>query len=80
MEEIKKNTTPVKGPHKYFGSIFSIPAAIGLAAGGILAYIYYIKIGCVSGTCPITSNPWLTTIWGAAVGYLVGDMFKGEKM
>ena len=41
-----------------------LPVIIG-ATGG---YLYYSFIGCVSGTCPITSNPWLSTGYGALVG------------
>ena len=41
-----------------------LPIILG-AAGG---YLYYSFIGCVSGTCPITSNPWLSTGYGALVG------------
>ena len=41
-----------------------LPVIIG-AAGG---YLYYSFVGCVSGTCPITSNPWLSTGYGALVG------------
>jgi len=31
-----------------------LTAIIGLVAGAIGGYIYYIKIGCTSGTCPPT--------------------------
>ena len=54
-------------------------AIIGLIAGAIGGYIYYAKVGCVSGTCAITSNPWMSTAWGGAFGYLVFDMFKNKK-
>jgi hypothetical protein len=54
-------------------------ALIGLAAGAIGGYIYYAKVGCVSGTCAITSNPWMSTAWGGAFGYLVFDMFNRPK-
>lgn len=57
----------------------SILAVIGLVVGAIGGYIYYLKVGCVSGTCAITSNPWMSTAWGAAFGYLVFDMFNGKK-
>jgi hypothetical protein len=40
------------------------PIAIG-AAGG---YAYYKFVGCRSGMCPITSNPWISTIYGAILG------------
>jgi len=55
-------------------------SVIGLIVGAIGGYIYYAQIGCVSGTCAITSNPWMSTAWGAAFGYLIFDMlFKRKK-
>jgi hypothetical protein len=45
---------------------------IGTAAG----FMYYYFIGCRTGSCPITSSPWLTMLWGAAAGYLIFDMFR----
>jgi hypothetical protein len=50
-----------------------------LVIGIILGYIYYIKVGCNSGSCPITSNPWMSMIWGGILGYLVSDLFKKTK-
>jgi len=79
MEENDNKINSGKKLYKIVRSYYSIPSLIGILIGGIGGYIYYIKIGCVSGTCPITSNPWLTIIWGAAVGYLLGDMFKRKK-
>jgi Family of unknown function (DUF6132) len=38
--------------------------------GGALGFIYYKTIGCSSGTCPITSNPWISTIYGIVMGLL----------
>ncbi len=52
---------------------------IGIIVGAIGGYIYYIKVGCVSGTCPLTSNPWISTLWGAVAGYLLSDVFAGKK-
>lgn len=53
---------------------------IGIVIGGLGGYAYYYFIGCASGTCSITSNPWLSVAWGMAVGYLLFDMFnKGKK-
>lgn len=45
---------------------------IGIAGG----YLYYHFVGCASGGCPITSNPWLTMLWGGILGYLIGDSIK----
>ena len=41
-------------------------AIIGL--GGGLGFAYYYFIGCTSGSCPITSNPYVSTAYGALVG------------
>lgn len=54
-------------------------AIAGLILGAVGGYIYYAKVGCVSGTCAITSNPWMSMAWGGAFGYLLFDMFKGQK-
>ena len=40
----------------------------GLVAGAILGYLYYYYIGCASGTCAITSNPYNSTAYGAIIG------------
>lgn len=57
-------------------SIITRPAIIGLALGALGGYLYYAFIGCKSGSCPIWANPWFSTIWGALLGYLLGDIFK----
>jgi hypothetical protein len=41
-----------------------LPVVLG-AGGG---YLFYKFVGCRSGACPITGNPWLSTIYGAILG------------
>jgi len=41
-----------------------LAATIGAVAG----YTYYALVGCSTGHCPITSNPWISTGWGAMIG------------
>lgn len=48
--------------------IYTIMGAIG---GGVAGYLYYRIIGCNSGACPITSNPYISVIWGSLMGYLI---------
>ena len=48
----------------------------GILAGGIGGFAYYHFVGCTSGTCPITSNPYISVLYGALMGYLLFDMFK----
>lgn len=57
---------------------FLFPFA-GVLLGFAGGFLYYHFIGCQNGTCAITSNPWLSMLWGAAVGYLIADMFSGRK-
>lgn len=45
-------------------------AIIGIAIGASAGFLWYYYVGCVSGTCPITSNPWSSTIYGSVMGGL----------
>ncbi len=49
---------------------------IGTLIGLLGGFLYYRFIGCNSGGCPITSNPWISTLYGGLMGYLVFDLFK----
>jgi len=44
---------------------------IEIVLGGGLGFAYYKFVGCPSGTCPLTSNPVISTIYGAVLGVLV---------
>jgi len=52
---------------------------IGVIIGGFGGYIYWSKVGCVSGTCPITSSPVMSVIWGMMMGGLLFSMFNSLK-
>ena len=39
--------------------------------GGMVGFTYYYYIGCATGSCPITGNPWISTMYGAAIGWLM---------
>jgi len=58
--------------------VFTIFSIIGMVVGAIGGFIYYLKVGCSSGSCAISSNPYISTVWGIAMGYLVGDMFNAK--
>jgi len=45
-----------------------VKIALGIAVGALLGYAYYYFIGCNGNTCPITSNPWNSTISGMLLG------------
>ena len=48
---------------------------IGAVAGGVVGFLYYRFIGCSTGTCPLTSNPWASTIYGTVLGVLLASSF-----
>jgi hypothetical protein len=52
---------------------------IGGAAGGVGGYLYYIYVGCESGSCPITSSPTMSILWGAVMGAMLLGAFKKDK-
>ena len=60
MDFFKKNKLPL-----VFGGI-----------GALGGFLYWKFVGCVSGTCMIQSVWYWSTLWGMAVGYLIGDMIR----
>ncbi len=49
---------------------------LGILAGGGLGFGYYKFVGCSTGTCPLTSNPLISTIYGAILGGLLASSFR----
>lgn len=60
MEILKKNSLTI----------------VGVILGALGGYLYWKYVGCVSGTCPITSSPIYSSLWGAVMGGLLLSMFK----
>jgi hypothetical protein len=52
-------------------ALFLLPVIIGALAG----FAYYYFIGCKSGTCPITSNPLISTVYGGGMGLILAFGF-----
>lgn len=44
------------------------------ATGG---FLYWKFIGCQRGTCPVQSVWYWSSLWGAVMGYLLGDLIAG---
>ena len=51
-----------------------------IIAGTTGGFLYYSLVGCRTGSCPITSSPWLSMLWGAAIGYLISDLFRKKEV
>jgi len=53
---------------------------IGVAVGMIVGFSYWCFVGCASGTCPITSSPTISSIYGGMMGwFLLGSFSKSKK-
>ena len=50
-----------------------------VVVGALLGFAYYFFIGCNSGTCAITSNPYISTIYGGVIGLLLSFPSKRKK-
>jgi hypothetical protein len=56
---------------KFISSRKFLRAFLGIVIGSIAGYLYYHFIGCSSGSCPITGNPFLSSAWGGLLGLFV---------
>ena len=52
-----------------------LPAALTLA-GGVGGWLYYRYVGCATGTCAVTSSPWLSTGFGCVLGSLLYTVLR----
>ena len=56
-----------------------LPTIIGVLVGAIAGYFYWQQIGCLSGSCAITSNPTNSTIYGAVMGGILFSIFQKDN-
>lgn len=54
----------------------TLRTVIGIVVGAVLGLAYQRFIGCRTGTCPITANPWVSTLYGATMGFLLSGGLK----
>ena len=47
-----------------------LKVGLGATAGAALGFAYYSCVGCASGGCPITSDPMVSSGYGAVLGGL----------
>ena len=48
---------------------------IGTVVGGGLGFGWHKLAGCSTGACPLTSNPFISTLYGMVVGGLIAASF-----
>lgn len=52
---------------------------IGTFIGALAGFLYWKYIGCLTGTCSITSNPLNSTIYFALFGVVLFDSFTKKS-
>ena len=50
-------------------------AFIGAAIGAVFGFGWYKLAGCRTGACPLTGNPFVSTLYGIVVGVLIATGF-----
>ncbi|MEI6508281.1 MAG: DUF6132 family protein [Bacteroidota bacterium] len=52
---------------------------LGITAGMVAGFSYWYFVGCASGTCPITSSPIISSLYGGMMGWLIFSSLKKSK-
>jgi len=48
--------------------------AAGFLIGALAGWLYWRFVGCHGGSCPIWSNPWISTGYGGVFGWLLAGL------
>jgi hypothetical protein len=70
MENSCSTNPKPKTIREFFTSWYFWKPFLAISIGGLAGFLYYFYIGCSSGTCAITSNPYKSTLMGALMGWL----------
>jgi hypothetical protein len=49
---------------------------IGAAIGAGLGFGWHKFVGCPTGGCPLTANPYVATLYGMTMGALIATSFR----
>jgi uncharacterized membrane protein YdjX (TVP38/TMEM64 family) len=52
---------------------------LGALVGALAGFLYWKYIGCLTGSCAITSNPIRSTLYFALMGALLFGLFKKKS-
>jgi hypothetical protein len=49
-----------------------VPVLLYTVGGAVAGFAFHRLVGCRSGACAIWANPWMSTGYGALLGFLIG--------
>ena len=53
-------------------SRYWLKLGLAILGGAAAGFLYYRFVGCVNGTCPISGNPLISTLYGGTIGLVLG--------
>ena len=51
-------------------------AVVGAVVGAGLGFAWHKVAGCSSGSCPLTGNPYVATLYGMILGVLISTSIR----
>lgn len=66
--EVKPDSQTIKS---FFKSWNFWKPFLAVTIGAVAGFSYYYFVGCTSGTCAITSSPYMSTLGGGLLGFFV---------
>ncbi|MEI6274467.1 MAG: DUF6132 family protein [Prolixibacteraceae bacterium] len=69
MENSCSTPSQPKSAREFFSSKTFLRPFIATLLGAVAGFLYYYFIGCSSGTCAISTNPYQSTLMGAFMGW-----------
>ncbi len=79
MTENCKTKDKPKTVKEFFTSSFFWKPFAGVMIGATGGFLYYYFIGCTSGSCAITSSPYISTMMGGLFGFFLVSSPCGRK-
>ncbi len=56
---------------EFIRSSYFLRPFLGVVLGGVAGFLYYFFVGCVSGSCAITNDPYMSIIAGSFLGFFI---------
>ena len=71
MDKNCSNTPKPKSLKEFFKSWYFWKPFLGVIIGGVSGFLFFYFVGCKSGSCAITSNPFSSILMGSFLGFFI---------